>query len=210
LLCRLGVPSVITLLRAPASVALLFLLNSRPASADQPVYVSAQAFGGLENGLGLAVAGPDRRIDGEVSHAFTWRGEVGLTDASLSVRLLGTAAKALAVRAGYLHGRVHYVDASPDISHGFDLGVRLSGRSPAGHSVAAELGLEEVFRQSYFYCCDSAGLAASSFGVRVMLAGEVALARHLSLFARLGVRTAAHILEIRILPLAMAGMAVNF
>jgi hypothetical protein len=193
-------------------VAVLALLISRPAAADQPVHVSARAFGGLEDGLGLTVAGPERRLEAEVSYAaFALRGNDQLMDAALAFRVLGTSDRALSVRAGYLHADIGYSGTDrPDVSDSFDLGVRLSVRSPAGHGLTAELGLEEVIRKERFYCCDSAGLDPASFGVRVMLAGELALAQHLALFAHLGVRTAAHLLEIRILPVAMAGVAVNF
>jgi hypothetical protein len=171
--------------------------------------VMARLFVGLENGLSVAVATPDRALTAEVGQAFMHDGR--LTEASVAARTSRVGGW-LGARLGYQLGVFDYGgSAAPtvrDVSHTGDIGVLVGATSESGHTLALELGVEEVRRAKVTTCCDSS-LPAASRGDRIMLVGEYALGERVGLFARVGVRLAEHIIEIGMLPILMLGVQVN-
>ena len=80
--------------------------------------------------------------------------------------------------------------------------------SASGHSLSVEAGIEVVRRSDDFACCDSA-VSRSSLGTRVVLGVDLAVAQRVAVFARAGVRTGDHLIEIHMLPILVAGVAVT-
>jgi hypothetical protein len=81
--------------------------------------------------------------------------------------------------------------------------------SAGGSTLEGQLGVEAVLREQAVICCDDAALPTSSFGVRVALRGELALSDVWALVAQAGLRTAAHLLEINVLPTLAVGVRVR-
>jgi hypothetical protein len=189
-------------------VATLFSTGAAAAS-EGDARLTLRLFAGLQNGGSLSVASGDRLFAAEVAQAFLPGRRLGsLSEVSLIARTRDPGAW-VGARAGYQLGVFTY-DAAPrrDASHTFDVGLIGGLASQAGHSLVIEAGAERVSRAEPFICCDSV-LERASVGARLMLAGQVALGPKLALFGRLGLRTAEHVLEIGVLPVLMAGVAVN-
>lgn len=139
-------------------------------------------------------------------HEFDWGG------AALVVAVAGTPRRFFGLRAGYeleytasdgANWRGSRVAQVPDASAVVHL------ESMAGSSFEGQLGVEEVLRAEATICCDDAALRTSSLGVRIALRGEVALSPAWALFAQAGLRTADHLLEIKVLPTLAAGVRVR-
>jgi hypothetical protein len=178
-----------------------------PASSLLARPFSATLLLGIESGLALGAATANRRLAAELSQTFV--GDQGrLTELSLATRTSATGWW-LGGRIGYQLASFGYEGATRrDLSHGADLGLLAGATSDRGSTIALELGVEQVWRE-YFFCCDS-GLAASSRGLRALLTGQLALGDRYSLSARIGVRTAEHVQEIKVLPLLMLGWSIHF
>ncbi len=197
---------------AAAVVAML----GRPARAeDAPVVpaASASVFVGLGSGVGADVWAGDRlRADVELG-TLTF-GPVYWGSAGLVGRVVGTQRTFLGVRAGY---QLELEEEKGDgtwsgsrSAQAFDAGLVARAQTARGSAVEAQIGAEEVFRASAAVCCDDAPLATRSLGLRASLLGELALSNELALFARAGVRTADHVLELKWLPTASVGVRYRF
>jgi hypothetical protein len=203
------------LLTLLALVALLTPLAPGTAAADaddkfdgRPVM--ARLFVGFENGGSVAVATPDRALTAEVAQAFIHGGR--LTEGSVAARTSREGVW-LGARLGYQLGVLDYDGAFPgttvrDVSHTGDIGVLVGATSEGGHTLALELGVEEVRRAHMAACCDGS-LPTSSRGDRIVLVAEYALGDRVGLFARVGARRASHLIEIGMLPILMLGVQVN-
>lgn len=132
-----------------------------------------------------------------------------VTDVAAHVQLLGSAHHGLWLRAGYQYHVVSYTCRN-DRSHILDVGAEFRGRSQGGHLLQIELGPETLRREGGHYVCQDSGVPGSGFGARFSALGQLALGQHVGLFARVGLRTAPHLLEIRFLPQADVGIAVVF
>jgi hypothetical protein len=188
------------------------LLLSGPvlASAGEGAGMTLRLFGGVENGAAVGLTSGNRVLSIEAGQAFLPSTRLhSLTEMSLTVRTPGPGAW-VGGRLGYQLGMFSYEHASArDVSHTLDVGVVGGLASAGGHTLSLEVGAERVQRSDRFFCCDST-LAESSLGVRAMLAGQLEISPHLAAFARLGVRTAEHLLEIKVLPVLLAGMALRY
>ena len=95
-------------------------------------------------------------------------------------------------------------------ANALDAGLVARIESARGSALEAQAGIEDVFRSSAAVCCDDASLPTNSTGLRVALAGELALWDELALFAQAELRTGAHVMEIGWLPMAAAGVRYRF
>jgi hypothetical protein len=200
-------------------LALLTALAPGTAAADSDDKfdgrpVMARLFLGLENGVSVAVATPDRALTAEVAQAFMPSPfNFGrLTEASVAARTSRVGGW-LGARLGYQLGVFDYPGRTAgttvrDVSHTGDIGVLLGATSESGHSIALELGVEAVSRADFSPCCDST-LPTSSRGDRILLVGEYALNDRVGLFTRMGVRYGSHVLELGLLPILMLGVQMN-
>ena len=82
--------------------------------------------------------------------------------------------------------------------------------SARGSTLEGQFGIEAVLREEEVICCDDAALRTSSFGMRIALRGELALSDAWALTAQAGLRTADHLLEIKVLPTFAVGARVRF
>jgi hypothetical protein len=137
-----------------------------------------------------------------------------LTDAAAYVRLLGPARNALWARAGYQYQRLHVAcwggePAFDDRAHTVDFGLAYRYESAKGHLIEAELG-KEFLRRKQSKACNDSWIGAEGDGFRYSVLGQFAVTPRLGLFARLGLRTADHLLEIKVLPEVDLGLAFRF
>jgi hypothetical protein len=201
---------MIAMTRAVAVLVLMVaMLLSSSARADAGAAWTARLFGGLENGVALGLSSPDRVLGVEVGQSFLPSSQLrSLTEVALLARTPGPGTW-VGGRLGYQLGAFNYQSAPRlDISHTVDAGLAGGLVSEAGHALTLEVGAERVYRDEPFICCDSVA-SRDSLGVRAVVAGQLALGRQLGLFARLGVRTADHLLEIHLLPVLSAGVVLN-
>jgi hypothetical protein len=167
---------------------------------------------------GVEVAGSfwDHRLRAELGGRWVvWDARTFFIEAAGLTRVVGPADHALWIRAGYLRQSiatgcvVPQTAVSVDRADSFDLGLSYRHRWARGHLLATELGLEYLKRDQGFYCNDSV-LPGAGGGVRTAVMGQLAVWRRLSLTAKVGVRTAPHILEIGLLPDVSLGVAFEF
>jgi hypothetical protein len=172
-----------------------------------------RAFAGVGNGLGgdgwLA-----RRLRLEASVQSTFPPvRFALGDVALVVPLTGDRHTFSGLRAGYqlqyIDGRGAYFQGSR-ISHAPDIGYVFHFESDTGSAFQVDVGVEAVYRAEAVICCDHAPLAKTSTGVRVALMGELAMTPAWALYGHLGVRTADHLLEVKVLPTLSAGLRARF
>lgn len=200
--------------------AVAFVAPARGAAASSrgdEAIVDARAFGGFGSGLGLSAWLPGRhlRIDvatavavgtADVGAAFIWTG-IGAV-----VPLVRKGPSFAGVRAGY--DLEYFWNDNPSwqgsrFAQVPDVGLVARAESARGSSIEAEAGVEAVLRAQSVTCCDST-LPSSSLGARLALKAEWALSPTWALFAQLGLRTASHVLDIKVLPLASAGIRARF
>lgn len=202
-----------------AAGAVAFAAPARGASplVEAPGTVDVRAFAGFDSGVGLSAWLADRhlRIDAEVAiiigttyvrPAFSWAG-IGAV-----VPVVRHGPSFVGIRAGYDLEDALKDDATwqgSRFAHVPNLGLVARLESARGSSIEAEAGGEAVLRASDVICCDS-NLPKSSLGARLALKAELALSPRWALFAQLGLRTAAHLLEINVLPVASAGLRARF
>jgi hypothetical protein len=213
---------------ASAAVTAALLLAAPPARAtaavthdDAPARGAAaddaptnlRVFAGGGNGIGgdgwLA-----RRLRLEVSAQSTFPPvRFALADVAFVVPLTGDRRTFSGLRAGY---QLQYIDGSgayfqgSRLSHAPDVGYVFHFESDTGSAFQIDVGVEAVYRARAVVCCDNAALATSSTGVRVALMGELAMTPTWALYGHLGVRTADHLLEVKVLPTLSAGLRARF
>lgn len=190
----------------------LILVVAGSAGAARSEEVDLRAFGGL--GIGAAVEGwvpgGQARIDAQaattVVEGFDWAG------AAAVIPLAGTRRRFVGARAGYTLEHIGMEGAywrGSRYAHALDGDVVWHLEAAGGSAFEAQVGLDSVLREAAASCCDNAALQTSSFGLRIMLRGELALSQVWAVYAEAGVRTADHILEIKWLPTLWAGVRVR-
>lgn len=180
------------------------IFDSPPPAIIVPV-AEARALFGLGTGIEAAASILDHRLrlDGGL---HGWHGG-GYGELAALVRVAGPAASGVWLRAGYMFQNFETgCDHMPDAASSYDAGVAYRKRWAGGSLFAAEGGVEMVSRDAGLVCNDSV-VSARSAGLRVGLGGQYAITRWLGLYARVGVRSADHLLEIHMLPQAWAGLA---
>jgi hypothetical protein len=178
-----------------------------------PAAVDVRAFVGFGSGIAVDawLWGRSLRVDLEaatvVPTQFDWGG------LAVVVPVARTARGFFGLRAGdtleYTGTRDGWVSGSR-FAHAPDVGVVGHLESRAGSTLEGQFGAEAVLRQEATICCDDAALPTSSFGVRLALRGELALSDTWAVVAQAGLRTADHLLEIKILPTLAVGVRVRF
>jgi len=203
----------------PATVLALVLLatvgSSRAQAAsvqetEHPVPVPStelRLVGGFGVGLEAAASllGDRLRLDGGL-HGFPGG---GMGEGATLVRVLGSAANGVWVRAGFLYQRTDISCNVTDKATTWDAGLAYRKRWAGGSLFTAEGGMETVARPNGIYCNDSS-LSTRSGGLRVSTGGQYALTRGLGLYGRIGLRTGQHLMEIGFLPELWAGVAFEF
>jgi hypothetical protein len=198
--------------RALSSLAAVTLVVAASAGVAQGEEVDLRASGGL--GLGLAaeawMPGPRIRIDADAAtyyfSGFDWGG-VGV-----AIPFTAPGRSFFGARAGY---QLEYDGKSDPTYRGSrwaqapDIGFVGHLEAAGGSAFEVQAGLEALFRQQEVTCCDDAGLPTQSAGFRLLLRGDLALSSALALYAEAGLRTAAHLLEIRVLPTLWGGVRVR-
>ena len=198
---------------AAGAVALQAPAWGASSPVDDPGAIDVRAFAGFESGSGVSAWLGQRhlRIDAEAavgfgSPTFTWTGF------GVIVPVVRRGPCFVGIRGGY---DLEYTWKNGLYWNGSrfanvpDAGLVARLESMRGHSIEAEVGGEAVLRASGVICCDS-NLPKSSVGARLGLKAELALFPRWALFAQLGLRTAAHLLEIHVLPIASAGVRARF
>jgi hypothetical protein len=175
--------------------------------------VDLRAFVGLGSGVAAQAWVPGGRVRFDADLEALWPGEVSWGGLAAVVPLVGTAREFVGVRLGY---QLEYMTKEGPgwqgsrIANTPDVGLVARVESARGSAVEVQLGGEAVFREARAICCDDAALRTRTFGVRVALEGELALSPAWALVGQAGVRTGDHVLEIRILPTASAGVRYRF
>jgi len=180
------------------------VFDSPPPAIIVPV-AEARAVFGLGTGIEAAASILDHRLrlDGGL---HGWHGG-GYGELAALVRVAGPATSGVWLRAGYMFQAFETgCDHMPDAASSYDAGVAYRKRWAGGSLFAAEGGFEMVSRDAGLVCNDSV-VSARSAGLRVGVGGQYAITRWLGLYARVGVRSADHMLEIHMLPQAWAGLA---
>jgi hypothetical protein len=213
---------------ATATVTALLLLAAPRARASEAVgrdgapaldatredaAMNLRVFAGGGNGLGgdgwLA-----RRLRLEASVQSTFPPvRFALGDVALVIPITGDRHTFSGLRAGY---QLQYIDGSgayfqgSQLSHAPDVGYVFHFEADTGSTFQIDFGVEAVYRAQAVICCDHAPLATTSTGVRVAVMGELAMTPTWALYGHVGVRTADHLLEVKILPTLSAGLRARF
>jgi hypothetical protein len=198
--------------RKTSQILLVLLVAAGAANRPRAETVDLRAFAGLGAGLGADtwIPGARVRIDADVAtywaEGFDWGG-VGVI-----APVAGTSRKFFGARAGYQLEHLGMDGADwrgSRYAHAPDVGLVGHLESAGGSAFEAQAGVEAVFREEATYCCDHAGLQTLSAGLRLLLRGDLALSPAWALFAEVGLRTGDHVLEIKFLPTAWAGVRVR-
>ncbi len=191
------------------SLAPRFAAAQPEEEQESPPAAAVRAYAGLGSGAGAELWVIDRvRADVDLGTLtvtpWYWAG------AGLAVRVAGSSRHFVGVRGGY---QLELEEAGGNgtwsgsrSAHALDAGLIARVESPRGSAIEAQVGAEQVFRSTAAICCDDGALATHSTGFRAGLLGELALSDSLALFARAGLRTADHVLEIRCLPTLSLGV----
>jgi hypothetical protein len=177
-----------------------------------PASIDVRAVAGFGAGIGVDAwpLGRGLRFDLDVQTAVpnedSWGGLAVVFPIARSARSFfglraGDTVEYMPTRAGWVSGS-QFAQA-PDASMVGHL------ESARGSTLEGQLGVEAVLREKAVICCDDAALRTSSFGVRVALRGELAVSEAWALVAEAGLRTADHLLEIKVLPTLAAGVRVR-
>ena len=210
---------------APALVALAgVVIVPHPARAEsvasaesvppeaQPPSVDLRAFIGL--GSGIAVDGwlPGRSVRVDLDAETAVPSEFSFGGLAVIVPVARSKRSFFGLRAGdtleYTATRDGWVSGS-QFAHALDAGVVGHLESARGSTLEGQFGPEAVLRGKEVICCDDAALRTSSFGIRLALRGELALFDRWALTAQAGLRTADHVLEIKVLPTFAVGVRVR-
>jgi hypothetical protein len=197
--------------RTLSSLAVLTLVVVGSAGVARGEDVDLRAFGGL--GVGLAAEawtpGPRVRIDADTATSLF---SFDLGGVGVAIPFTAPGRSFFGGRAGY---QVEYNGKSDPTWRGsrwaqaVDVGLVGHLEAAGGSAFELQAGVEELFRQEAVTCCDNAGLATESSGFRLLLRGDLAVSSALALYAEAGVRTADHLLEIKVLPTLWAGIRVR-
>lgn len=185
--------------------------DSVPAEVPRGTF-DLRALVGLGSGIGVDawLTGRGLRFDLDVQTAvpneFSWGGlavifPVARSAGSFFGLRAGDTLEYTPTRAGWVSGS-QYAQAP-------DAGVVGHLASARGSTLEGQLGVDAVFRQQAVICCDDAALRTSSFGVRVALRGELAVSEAWALVGEASLRTADHLLEIKVLPVLAVGVRVR-
>jgi len=187
---------------------------ARAADVDPtPVSADVRLFAGFGTGLGAEVWSPGGRLRADleagslIGAPFDWGAIAAI------VPLVGQPREFLGVRAGY---QLDYIgQLGPDwhgsrSGHALDAGVVGRIESSGGKVLEGGVGFEGLFRGTPAGCCDNAFLPTASAGLRFALLSELALTDSAALFIRGVLRTAQHLPEIGVLPIADAGLRYRF
>ena len=157
--------------------------------------------------MGSIGFGVDLDLEAAPQHEFIWGG------AAVVLPTLTWERRFVGVRAGYQ--LEHMGQAEP-----YWRGSRFANTPYAGAVVHLEstrgstfeggLGVELVLRDEAAVCCDDAALRTLTVGAWFSARGELALTRRLALFGQLGLRTADHLLEIKVMPQLLGGLRLRF
>jgi hypothetical protein len=204
----LRAPAIFTgLVAATLSASAHAQENGGGAAAEIPVpRAEFRLLGGLGLDGELAVSALQHRLRAEAG-LRGWSGLI-IGEAALLARVVGSPANALWVRGGFMTQSIDYSCNMTDHATAWDGGIAYRKRWAGGSLFAAETGVEFVSRDHGFFCNDSV-VSGSSGGLRVSLAGQLAITHGFGLYARMGVRTGDHLTEIHFLPELLAGIAFD-
>jgi hypothetical protein len=205
---RIGLKMTVLLL---ASIGLVPVARAQDAEAPS---VDLRAFGGLGSGLGATgwLAGRHVRLDADAAVLTPFGDNFAWAGAAVVVPVAGGPRRFWGLRGGYELEHIGVDGAGwrgSRFANAVDASAVIHVESVAGSALEGQLGVEGVFREQAASCCDNAALATSSYGVRAAVRGELALSAGWALFAEAGLRTADHVLEIKILPTLAAGVRVR-
>ena len=182
------------------------------ATEAPPPAVDLRAFVGLGSGIAVDAWLPGRslRLDLDAETAvpseFSWGGLAVIVPVARSRRsFLGLRAGDALEYTATLDGWV----SGSQFAHAPDAGLVGHLESASGSTLEGQFGAEAVLREHAVICCDDAALRTSTFGLRVALRGELALFDRWALTAQAGLRTADHLLEIKVLPTFAVGVRVR-
>jgi hypothetical protein len=176
--------------------------------------VDIRAFGGVGSGLATERWLADRhvRLEADAGVLTPWSGTFSWAGAAAVFPVARGPRHFWGLRAGYEleHNGEDAADwRGSRYAHAPDASAVVHVESAEGSSLEGQLGVEGVFRAQAAVCCDHAALATTSFGVRAAVRGELALSPAWALFGEAGLRTADHVLEIKMLPTLAAGIRVR-
>jgi hypothetical protein len=182
------------------------------AGAARAQTVNLRAFAGLGSGLGAEAWTPGEhvRIDAEAATAFPEAFDLGGLGVAIPLRARGRSF--FGARAGY---QVEYLGLDganwrgSRWAQGPDVGFVGHLEAAGGSAFEAQAGVEALFRQQATVCCDDAALRTDTTGFRLLLRGDLALTSTFALYAEAGLRTADHLLEIKVLPTLWGGVRVR-
>jgi hypothetical protein len=206
-------PALALVLGAAVAAAAPSAARAESAPPEEPLSaVAARAFVGAGSGLGVNAWLPGRRVridlDAEtyVPSEFDWGGVAVIVPVAGWARgffglRAGDALEYTATQAGWIGGS-RFAQAP-------DAGVVVHFESAAGSALEGQFGVEAVLRREATLCCDNAALPTSSVGVRLALRGELAVSDAWALVGEAGLRTADHLLEIKVLPTLSVGVRVR-
>lgn len=198
--------------RAVSLLVAVTLAVAGSAGAARGEEIDLRAFGGIGVGLGAQAWTPGARLRVDADTAtyfftgFDWAG-VGV-----AAPFARRGPSFLGARAGY---QVEYNGYSNPAWSGSrwaqapDVGLVGHLEAAGGSAFEVQAGVEALFRGEQVTCCDAAALATESAGLRVLLRGDLALTSALALYAEAGLRTADHLLEIKVLPTLWGGVRVR-
>jgi hypothetical protein len=190
----------------------LLLVLAGAGRATGAETVDVRAFAGLGSGVGVEgwLPGERVRIDAEAgaywAEGFDWGG------AAVAIPLGTHARSFFGARAGY---QVEYLGLDgagwrgSRWAQGPDVGFVGHLEAAAGSAFEVQAGVEALFRQEATACCDDATLQTASAGFRLVLRGDLALSSALALYVEAGLRSADHLLEIKVLPTLWGGVRVR-
>ena len=173
-----------------------------------------RAFVGLGSGIAVDAWLPGRRLRVDLDAETAVPSQFSFGGLAVIVPVAGRARSFVGLRAGdtleYTATKDRVGQREPASRTRPMLGVVGHLESAGGSTLEGQFGVEAVLREEEVLCCDDAALPTSSFGVRLALRGELALSDAWALVAQAGLRTADHLLEIRVLPTFAVGVRVRF
>lgn len=182
-------------------------------SEEPPPAFSARALVGFGSGIAVDAWLPGRRVRVDLDAETAVPDAFDRAGVAVIVPVAGTARRFFGLRAGdaleYTATRAGWISGS-HFAQAPDAGVVVHLESAGGSTLEGQLGVEAVLRQEATICCDDAPLPTSSLGVRIGLRGELALSDTWALVAQAGLGTAAHLLEIGLLPTFAVGVRARF
>jgi hypothetical protein len=194
------------------SLTALSLVLAGGAGAARAEEVDLRAFAGVGSGVAAEGWVPGGRARLDLEAATLVLGDFDWAGAGAIVPLAGTRRRFFAARAGYALEHLGMDGADwrgSRFAHAVDGSAVVHLEAQGGSAFETQVGLEGVWRAAATSCCDHAALQTSSYGVRVMLRGELAVSPIWAAFVQADLRTADHVLEIKILPTLSVGIRVR-